>query len=695
MRTYDIINAGPRNRFMANGRIVSNSGRLFQPQNLPRPTMPGSRIENGIAAMKAGCEDLLFANVSELCSNAVRGCIVAPPGRKLLVADLSNIEGRLLAWLADEQWKIEAFKAFDRGDGHDIYKLTAGRILGKAPEHVTKDERQAYGKVPELALGYQGAVGAFRKMAANYGVDLGEGVVMGIVRAWRDSHPRIRKMWYAMEDAAVAAVENPHERFDVGKVSFDLVTDTYGVDWLRMKLPSGRYLTYARPLVEIYPCERCNDKGTILFEGSETTCPECGGHGGSRKKILTFEGLNQYTRKWERLTTYGGSLCIAKGTLVLTDHGWLPIEQVENKHRVWDGVSWSSHAGLVSRGVKGVCKAYGVWMTPDHEVLTTKGWRRASQSKGLDRAACRLPDDGEIRREQRSEIAVGNGLRLRERESSGGFANIEAVRPKSTLFLWLQNTRDHIRRSPFARHVEAQRLRRVAQHERSLPPALPRRVEELRCPGHSGMRILASVLRSLLGRHGAVLPRRFNARSRGQRRTVLAGKLPLGFTPSASQKYPVEPPRRDAVGGNDRGRIVRRIWYRALDFVLPCFGRRQRQPIAGAARHDAEVFDILDCGPLRRFVVADEHGKPLIVHNCENMTQAAARDVFMSGVRRAEAEGYEIVLRVHDELIVEVPDSPEFTAQRLSEIMATNPGWSAGLPLAATGFECYRYKKED
>lgn len=265
--------------------------------------MTYANIQAGIRAIKADCEDLLFNNVSELCVNAVRGCLVAEPGKKLLVADLSNIEGRVLAWLAGENWKIAAFKAFDAGTGHDLYKLTAALILNKLPEDVTKDERQAYGKVPELALGYQGAVGAFNSMAGNYGVYLEEDVIIGIVKGWRRRHPNINSLWYNLEDAAKSAIRNPDESFRVGKLTFSMKDG-----WLRMRLPSGRYLSYPKAQIGV-PCRVCKgSKEQIEADGSTVTCRACGGSGLDDTQIR-YWGINQYTRKWEMLETYGGKFC--------------------------------------------------------------------------------------------------------------------------------------------------------------------------------------------------------------------------------------------------------------------------------------------------------------------------------------------------------------------------------------------------
>lgn len=84
----------------------------------------------------------------------------------------------------------------------------------------------------------------------------------------------------------------------------------------------------------------------------------------------------------------------------------------------------------------------------------------------------------------------------------------------------------------------------------------------------------------------------------------------------------------------------------------------------------------------------------MIVHNCENIVQAVARDVLASGLLRAEAAGYRVCLHVHDEIIAEVPDIDEYSADGLSAIMSHNPGWTLGLPLAAAGFETLRYRKD-
>jgi DNA polymerase len=303
-------------QFCGASRTGRDAGRIFQPQNLPRPVLDADVIETGIEAMKADCEDLIWENVSELCTSAVRGCLVAPPGRKLVVADLSNIEGRVLAWLAGESWKLQAFRDYDAGIGEDLYKIAAGRILGKPAADVTKAERQVSGKVPELSCGYGGSVGAFSTMGALYGVNLPEDQVVLIVRAWRKAHRAVVSFWYDVEAAAKSALKDPSSSFKVRGLTFD-VRSHGPFSWLRMRLPSGRYLCYPGARVE-GSCEPCAGSGKVLVGGfvedggaaHYEICPTCHGSGKNRSGLnsVVYLGTNQYTRKWEELRTYGGKL---------------------------------------------------------------------------------------------------------------------------------------------------------------------------------------------------------------------------------------------------------------------------------------------------------------------------------------------------------------------------------------------------
>jgi DNA polymerase len=264
-------------QFCGAARTGRWGGRLFQPQNLPRPTLEPKEIEQGIAAMKLNCEDLLFGNVTELCSSAVRGCLVASPGNKLVVADLSNIEGRVLAWLAGEDWKIDAFRAFDAGTGHDLYVVAYAKAFDVDPDVVVENKKygdgsmRQYGKTMELACGFGGSVGAYRKMGGSAVDAMTDDEIHVLVRAWRNAHKNVVAFWHDVERATRLAINSPEGVFEARGMFFDMKTG-----WLRIKLRSGRYLSYPNARIE---------DGAILYDG-----------------------VNQYTRKWEALDTYYGKL---------------------------------------------------------------------------------------------------------------------------------------------------------------------------------------------------------------------------------------------------------------------------------------------------------------------------------------------------------------------------------------------------
>ena len=315
-------------QFSGAARTRRDAGRIFQPQNLIRTPDWFDEVvqENTIATLKADCEDILYDNVSERCAFVVRGSLVAAPGKKFVIADLSNIEGRGLAWMAGEDWKIEAFKAYDRGAGPDLYKVTAGRILGKPPVDVSKDERQTQGKVPELAGGYGGGLGAYRTMGGKVFDAMSDDQIMEIVHAWRKAHPATKRFWYDVEGAVRCAIKAADEgklgeSFDVrGLLRIDTALGPDDVRYVRIRLPSGAYLVYRDMRIDgaERECPTCGGKGNVLAGGfvedggvsRHERCDDCRGTGtiGQGNGQLTYEGLNQYTRKWERLETYYGKL---------------------------------------------------------------------------------------------------------------------------------------------------------------------------------------------------------------------------------------------------------------------------------------------------------------------------------------------------------------------------------------------------
>ena len=279
VRTYDIINAGPRNRFLANGRLVSNSGRGPQLQNMPQGSLDEHELDLAIEHLRTGQYEQI-PNIMQAASSALRGVFVAKPEHKLVVCDLSNIEGRVLAWLAGEDWKVQAFREFDQGIGSDLYKRAYGAAFGIDADEVTKEQRQL-GKVMELSCGFQGGAMALARAAGGFGVDLeelaskvnetidpdvmkqsrkefkslkpelgtmSEGswlAVNALKIAWRQAHSNVEAFWYQLQEAFTSVVNAPDTAERVGKLTLG-----YEDDALFIQLPSNRRLWYPVPRVD-------------------------------------------------------------------------------------------------------------------------------------------------------------------------------------------------------------------------------------------------------------------------------------------------------------------------------------------------------------------------------------------------------------------------------------------------------------
>ena len=338
-------------QFRGAGRTGRAAHRLLQPGNMARPKAGHEHIEDLIACTKAGVLPLVHDKPMEALRDQVRGVIVAPPGRKLVQADLSNIEGRVMAWLAGEEWKLQAFRDFDAGRGHDLYILAYAKAFAVDPKTVPKKglERQI-GKVMELFLGFGGGVGAFTTGALTYRIDLEvmseqawptipewakneaagfldwqysripaekkhepsarDAVRLGLPervfltcdalkRLWRAAHPAISSFWVGDDDnpglgkTVRLAVSYPHETFTCRRLKV-----RRDGEWLRIGLPSSRVLCYPEP--------KFDDEGQF-----------------------SYSGIDQRTRKWTRVKSHGAK-CFENATqAAAADQLFDPMPKIE------------------------------------------------------------------------------------------------------------------------------------------------------------------------------------------------------------------------------------------------------------------------------------------------------------------------------------------------------------------------------
>lgn len=681
-------------QFRGASRTGRWSGRGFQGQNLARPTVSQKEIDFATKVLKQrdGTFECFYDDPSVILPNLLRGEIITPAGKKLIVADYSNVEGRVLAWLAGEEWKLQAFRDFDAGHGHDLYKLAYAKAFGVKPEDVTKPQRQI-GKVLELALGYGGGAPAFARFAKAYGIDLSDmaeyvkstapravwlEAVDGypyfveknrtgglereafiacdvLKRLWRKTNPKIVQFWANVGQAVQKAIVS-RESVRVGYVAFAR-TESF----LVIRLPSGRLLCYPSP----------------------KTNPSVG------KDSFTYAGTNQFSRKWEKIESYGAKACIAAGTPVLCRNGWTPIEDVTPLDEVWDGVEWVSQFGPVNNGTRECIKAYGVWMTPDHKVLTVEGWKDAASQ--FDRAEVRLPNScfrGRVASTEEAGMEVHMQCVRQCQDANNGRTSMEGktpvchglrVPPRPFAKFWIEDPR----------HVAIAALPYLLRDDKSVLRSFYEGLCAVRRSGHYCLRPVARVVRELLGGYGGRLRRQPNAGQEGQLRALLARKLPVGVCREASQ----QPTEHRFVPREADSRMGPRVGHIEKHHFESHSSRLPGTPSTAQGQIAKEVFDLTNCGPRHRFVVLGEEG-PLIVHNCENITQAVACDLLSEGLLRMDAAGYKTVLTIHDEAITEAPDTDEFTFKKMEHLMSTLPDWAPGLPLVAAGYEAYRYRKD-
>lgn len=343
-KKYDAINAA----VCADGRVRGLlqyyganrtgrwAGRLVQVQNLPRTyTEPLELARNVVKVQNLDALKVIYGRANDTLSQLIRTAFVSAPGNVLIDADFSAIEARVISWLAGEEWRLEVFRTHGK-----IYEASASQMFNVPLERIKKGNPEyalrQRGKVAELALGYQGGVGAMRNMdVGGLLANLSDDEVKEIVDRWRDTNPKIRQLWYSFDNAAAEVIQNG------GVVRVRNCTFRRELDCMRgtvvmtIELPSGRKLYYVDPAI-----------GENRWGGAS----------------LSYMGMDQNTKKWKRVETYGGKLvencvqaiardCLAQAIENLEAEG-LPVVFHVHDEVVIDVAPFGSDSEMLSKVVK-------------------------------------------------------------------------------------------------------------------------------------------------------------------------------------------------------------------------------------------------------------------------------------------------------------------------------------------------------
>ena len=311
-------------QFYGANRTGRWAGRLVQVQNLPQNKLRDIDLaRNMLKARDYETLELLFGNVPDTLSQLIRTAFVAREGCRYIIVDFSAIEARVIAWMAWCQWRLDVFATHGKiyeASAEQMFNLPAGSVTKKSPY------RQK-GKISELALGYQGGAGALKTMGA-LEMGLTEDELEPIKDAWRGANPEIVQLWYSCERSAKEAV--------LGKKSVTLLLAdkrvalvfAYESGFLTIPLPSKRKLFYVKPRIEVEDLVRETSAGGKFIA--------------ARAGSLTYEGQDQKTKQWTRLSTYGGKLvenitqavardCLAESMLALDDAGYTQLATVHDE----------------------------------------------------------------------------------------------------------------------------------------------------------------------------------------------------------------------------------------------------------------------------------------------------------------------------------------------------------------------------
>jgi hypothetical protein len=610
----------------------------------------------------------------------LRNSIMAPEGQVVVVGDLSQIEPRVLAWLSGYEAMLEIFRA--GGDPYATFGSQMFSIPGLSKE--THPLLRQSAKSALLGAGYQLGWASFAGQ-----------LLTGFLGA-----PPQR---YTKADAKQLGVTAQDvERFlswkdnveKMGEIAHTCTEEELLIHCLAAKAIIDKYRVAAEPVVAFWKFlgeriekslvggEEYDYKGVLKFRKDEIEMvngmclryPDLKMH--VDEKDPKKRAIYTYLDGKKRIKLYPGKVCnncIAEGTPVLTQRGWVPIEDVAYTDKIHDGDNFVSHKGLISKGMQGCVIVDGVYMTPDHEVLTDDGWKTASQFPRPYRPDLRAIDGTARRGERSGWMALAVPVQVRNTMYETWRRRIEGAASWGDSKLRVRDARAYRDSQQNTWQGTHAYMDRMVQYARALSRQAASCVRELWRQGNNGMQPVGYLVRGVLCGHGGYILSGARLGPQGQQPRIHTRELPLGDTHYQLNEPAQYAPYSERAGAESYDRD------RTHNTVQPHTSRMADRALRNPPECTKRVFDIVDCGPQQRFVVKGSEG-PFIVHNC---TQGLARIIMTDGMLRT-AKKYRPILTVHDEQGTLAREADAQVAKKfLYDCMVQVPTWMPGIPLDA------------
>lgn len=583
---------------------------------------------------------------------ALNDAPTAPPGWLICNCDQSQIECRLVLWMAGEHQPLGMLAR-----GEDLYSYFASIVFGRKIDKKKDPDQRFVGKVSVLSLGFGSGAPTFQNMVRVQGKQkLDDMFSQHVVKTYRTTYPGVPRLWRALDGVLDSMI--------AGKWVAPNPLPNHGITWVLggdrpgFFTPNGLFVGY---------------QGLTKRDGK-----------------YVYQRVNK-SKSTEDAWIWGGTLlenCLAADTQVLTNRGWKRIADVASDDLVHDGVQWVQHSGVAYMGQKQTVSIGGVRMTPDHRVWQGEwvngehaDYEKAVASCELNGPALWEAAGATQRGLPQQEATVGSPLRLRPAGGKGGRGTYEdgEARASSPLFGQVPaTTNGGFAATSNPRTLKASNVRGLAQYARSLSAAVARCVGKLRRARHHGLPAVGNVL-SVLGGHGAYLPAGLGHRSAGQQRRLLAEQLPVGATAGEHVEQADQYQGRYAVGTHDATAGFGKVGHQAVDAGVPDRQGRDGQAALATNGLPEPVYDVLNAGPRARFVVRGVDGRAFIVHNC---AQSLARSIIVPQ-QMAINEHLRVVIQVYDSVVTIIPeDQVDESCAFITSVMSQCPEWAPGLPLA-------------